>query len=212
MSRVPVLPTIIVALAVAAMVALGLWQLQRRDEKAALLELYAANVGRPAMAFPMLGPVPDAAMFRRSRVQCLRLVDMRVTAGKDAAGQSGFRYTARCGSGAEGPGALVVLGVGSRPDQKIAWSGGPVTGRITVEPVDAGWITQLLGKAPVAGPMLVSDKGLGGLKTPAPPAMTDIPNNHFLYAVQWFIFAGAALLIYALALRKRLAKPAAGQA
>ena len=30
-----------------------------------------------------------------------------------------------------------------------------------------------------------------------------IPNNHRMYAVQWFAFAAIALLIYGLALRKR---------
>ncbi|HNJ47416.1 MAG TPA: SURF1 family protein, partial [Novosphingobium sp.] len=33
----------------------------------------------------------------------------------------------------------------------------------------------------------------------------DIPNNHLSYAVQWFLFAATALVIYGLALRKRLA-------
>ena len=31
-----------------------------------------------------------------------------------------------------------------------------------------------------------------------------MPNNHLAYAVQWFLFALTALVIYAIALRKRL--------
>jgi len=31
----------------------------------------------------------------------------------------------------------------------------------------------------------------------------DIPNNHLAYAVQWFLFAGIAGVIYALALKRR---------
>jgi surfeit locus 1 family protein len=30
-----------------------------------------------------------------------------------------------------------------------------------------------------------------------------VPNNHLAYAVQWFLFAGVAAVIYALALRRR---------
>ena len=209
MKRIPIIPTAFVTLAVAIMILLGFWQLERRDEKARQLALYAANVDKPAMAFPALGPVADGAMFRRSSLHCLRVVETTVMSGKAADGSSGFRYIARCSTGAEGPGALVVLGVGEKPDLKIGWNGGPVSGRITREPEKAGWITHMLGKAPVPGPMLVSDKGLGTLKTPAAPAMTDIPNNHVAYAMQWFFFAMAAIVIYVLALRHRLAQPRA---
>jgi cytochrome oxidase assembly protein ShyY1 len=206
-TRIPIIPTVIVAIAVAVMILLGFWQLERRDEKAQQLALYAANVDKPAMAFPALGPVADAAMFRPSSLICLRVVETMVMSGKAADGSSGFRYIARCSTGAEGPGALVVLGVGDKPDLKIGWTGGPVSGRITREPEKAGWIAHMLGKAPVPAPMLVSDRGLGALKTPAPPAMTDIPNNHLAYAAQWFFFALAAIVIYALALRHRLTQP-----
>jgi cytochrome oxidase assembly protein ShyY1 len=46
--------------------------------------------------------------------------------------------------------------------------------------------------------------------TPAPPlaasapaSIEDVPNNHRAYAAQWFFFAGLAVLIYVLALRRR---------
>jgi len=44
-------------------------------------------------------------------------------------------------------------------------------------------------------------KGLDQLSLPSPQ---QIPNNHLLYAIQWFIFATAAAIIYVLALRKRM--------
>ena len=67
------------------------------------------------------------------------------------------------------------------------WSGGAVTGVI----------------AP--GPRLVADPPLAGLQANARPDPSDLPNNHLSYAVQWFLFAGVALVIYVLAVRKRLA-------
>ena len=42
-----------------------------------------------------------------------------------------------------------------------------------------------------------------GLTQLAAPDPRDVPNNHLSYAVQWFLFAVTALVIYGLALRKR---------
>jgi len=43
-----------------------------------------------------------------------------------------------------------------------------------------------------------------GLEPSAPPSVSMIPNNHRMYAAQWFAFALIALVIYGLAVRKRL--------
>ena len=51
--------------------------------------------------------------------------------------------------------------------------------------------------------MIVSDTPAPGLKPTAQPNPADIPNNHFSYAVQWFLFAGVATIIYIIALRRR---------
>ena len=82
--------------------------------------------------------------------------------------------------------ALVVLGW-SRDLAMGDWRGGEVV----------GWV------AP--GPRLVADPPLAGLEANAIPDPSSIPNNHWSYAIQWFLFAGVALVIYVLALRKRLA-------
>ena len=47
-----------------------------------------------------------------------------------------------------------------------------------------------------------------GLSASAPPSPVTIPNNHLSYAIQWFLFAGIALVIYVLALRGRRRKEA----
>ena len=59
------------------------------------------------------------------------------------------------------------------------------------------------GDRDVVGPRLRPDRGAAGLQPSAPPAVSDIPNNHRSYAVQWFAFAIIAVVIYALALRGR---------
>ena len=66
--RFPLIPTIVVALAITAMIALGVWQLQRRDEKNAALALYAQNMSKPDIAFPRLrkgGEVVLAGFYDR---------------------------------------------------------------------------------------------------------------------------------------------------
>jgi surfeit locus 1 family protein len=50
---------------------------------------------------------------------------------------------------------------------------------------------------------LVSADAVDGLEILAEPSPRQIPNNHLLYAIQWFIFAAAATIIYILAVRKR---------
>jgi cytochrome oxidase assembly protein ShyY1 len=59
------------------------------------------------------------------------------------------------------------------------------------------------------GMRLIAAEPAPGLKASAPPSPESIPNNHLAYAVQWFIFAAMAAIIYGLALRRR-AKEAPG--
>jgi surfeit locus 1 family protein len=202
-SRLPVIPSLIVALAVAAMLALGVWQLDRRNEKAALIARYTANLGLPPMAYAELAPVPAESMFRKARVTCLRVVGWRIEGGRTAAGISGYRRIAECVTGAEGPGALVDMGVTMDASRTPLWSGGAVDGVITTEPQHTSFVGRLFVRAAPLRPMLVADRPAPGLSASAPPNPADVPNNHLAYAVQWFVFAGIAVLIYALALRRR---------
>ncbi len=54
--------------------------------------------------------------------------------------------------------------------------------------------------------MIVSEIAAPGLQPTADPDPSGIPNNHLSYAVQWFLFAGIALIIYAVALWQRSRK------
>ncbi len=204
MRRVPIFATLLVLIGVAAMIGLGVWQLQRRAEKEAGIAMAAANPGKPAISFPALPPVPQAILFRPSSVHCLRVVGWRTEAGHGADGSTGYRYIAECTTGAEGPGALVVMGVTQKPDFKPGWTGGQVRGWLSEEPDHRALLTRILGKAPPLRPMLIAREAAPGLKPSAPPSAADVPNNHLAYAVQWFLFAGIALIIYALAVRKRM--------
>jgi len=202
-ARIPLIPTILVAVAVLVMIGLGIWQLQRRGEKAQALQLAASNPTRPPVAFPQLPPVSPEQLFRPSSVHCLRVIGWQVEGGRAADGSTGYRHIAQCATGAEGPGALVALGVTERPDAKLAWTGGQVAGWISEEPDHRALLTRIGGKAMPLRPMLIARAAPDGLKPSAPPSAADVPNNHLAYAVQWFFFAGIATIIYILALRRR---------
>ncbi|AUW60468.1 hypothetical protein C1T17_19590 [Sphingobium sp. SCG-1] len=205
--RLPVIPTVVVLLAVATMIWLGVWQLQRRHEKEAAIVILRANPAKPSVAFPKLPPVDPELMFRRSSVHCLRVVGWREEAGRAADGSVGFRQIAQCSTGAEGPGVLVNVGVAARANAKTNWTGGQIEGWISEEPDHRSLLARATGETVPLRPMLIARTPAPGLKAAAPPHTEDIPNNHLAYAVQWFLFAGVALIIYIIAVRKRLMPP-----
>lgn len=203
MRRVPVVATIIVALAVATMIGLGIWQLQRKTEKEALLARYAANTMLPPIAFPSI-PVDDTLLFRKAGAMCLEPTRWRERAGRNAQGGTGWRQIAQCCTGAEGPGLTVQVGLAAQPGGRPAWKGGEVTGYITHAPDDQPLILSLIGMARAKTLMLVTDAPAPGLSANPAPDLSAVPNNHLAYAVQWFIFAALAGIIYAIAVRRRI--------
>lgn len=209
--RIPIAATAIVAAAVAAMIALGIWQYDRAGEKHRLLALYARNLAmNSTAAFPGPGPVPDDAMFRRSSVLCLGAVGWRSEGGRAPGGGATTRYVSDCRTGAEGPGATVQAGTSEDPNLKWAWNGkGVVTGWISTAPDHRNMIDRLRG-VPAPRAMLVLDPPVGGLNANAAPELSAIPDNHIAYMWQWFFFAAIAAGIYAIALRQRWAKADAG--
>jgi surfeit locus 1 family protein len=200
--RFPLIPTILVAAAVATMIGLGIWQLGRADEKKALQRQFERNLALPPMALPPGAIADEGLLYRRATAFCLEVANWRTAGGKAASGQGGTRFMAECRTGAEGPGFLAEMGVSPDPKAKPAWKGGEVTGRIVPEPRSGGLFERLSGKSPPPRPMIVADKPASGLQASAPP-VADAPNNSLAYAFQWFFFAAAAAGIYVLALRKR---------
>ena len=188
--KLPLIPTIVVAAAVAAMIALGVWQLQRAKWKEGLLAQYASAQNQPPIAWPAV-PLKDdqLPLFRSATGVCLRAVDGRVMAGENRAGEPGYVHIIDCATGAEGPGMSVEIGWSRDPNARFNWAGGPVSG--TIAPDRKTRMRLVAAGAPQ------------GLEPSAPPSPKSIPNNHRSYAFQWFSFAAVALVIYGLALRKR---------
>lgn len=200
MKRVPILPTLIVLLAVAAMVALGFWQLQRRTEKAALIAHALANLDRAPQPLP--ARITDDLLFARVTATCARVEDWTMGAGRTATGTSGYRHIAACVS-PTGQRFRVDKGVAAGPKLRPVWAGGAVAGTLSHAPGGPTLLDRMTGHAAPPAPMIVSDTPAPGLSPSQRPDPASLPDNHLGYALQWFGFALAAAIIYLLALRRR---------
>ena len=189
--KIPVIPTILVTAAIAVMIGLGIWQLQRADWKERLLSRYAQAAHLPPISWPNMPRDPETYYFRRASGFCLQVAGWRAIAGRNKADEPGWVHIAQCRTGAEGPGMQVDVGWSRSPDAPH-WNGGPVVG--VVAP-DSKYGLRLIALEPARE-----------LAASAPPSPNAIPNNHLAYAVQWFLFAAAALVIYVIAVRRRSAE------
>ncbi len=192
--RLPILPTLAVAAAVLGMIELGLWQLQRAEWKAELLQKYAAAENLPPISWPTMPLAKDQLpLFRHATGVCLRPVGKRAIAGENAAGDTGYAQIVDCSTGAEGPGMAVEVGWSANPNARIDWKGGPVGGIIV--PDRRSQIRLVAATAP---------PGLEPSKVPDVSSASPItPAVHHGYAATWFSLALIALVIYGLALRRR---------
>ena len=189
--RLPLIPTVLVVAAVAVMIGLGVWQLRRAAWKEGLIARYAQAERLPPIAFPTEPPSgAQLPLFRHATGVCLRTIGRRATAGQNRSGEPGFVHIIDCATGAKGPGMSVQVGWSKDPNAKIAWNGGLVSGIIAPD-------SRMRMR-------LVAASAPPGLQLSAPPSLESIPNNHGAYAVQWFAFAAIALVIYGLAVAKRL--------
>jgi len=192
--RLPVLPTIVVAAAVALLIALGMWQLRRAHENEQLLAQYKAAAKLPPIAYPVApftGPLP---LFRWATAYCQRVVGERAAGGRNRAGDVGWAHIVDCATGAEGPGLSVEIGWSRNPEAKVNWRGGLVSGVIVPDRL------RRMRLVAASAPSGLEPAGLPSAETAVPVT----PGRNRMYALQWFSFAAIALIIYGLALRKRL--------
>jgi len=202
MRRPPLLATVVVLLAVALMIGLGVWQLQRLAWKTALIARYGAAAQTTAPLVIHGADLPDAAAYRHIVWDCPAVGSDQVLAGRNAAGQSGFAHVVPCrhvdAAGASVVPVVIGWSAGIAP---VTWAGGTLKG-VAVPGIKGGFVPPA-GGARAIDWHVVADPPLAGLAANAAPDPRTIANNHLSYAVQWFLFALTALVIYALALRKR---------
>lgn len=203
MRRLPLLPTIVVLLAVATMIGLGLWQLRRAEWKEGLLAQYRAARTAPAIMGLPAGAEPASLAFRRTQLDCAITGKPIQIGGPGPAGDSGFRTIVRCRLG---DGRLMMADIGWQPIGRSLpplATGSAVRGMGVLIP-DEVLAHRFAGTTGEPLPwLIVLEAPLPGYAPSTPPSVETIPNNHRGYAVQWFLFAAVALAIYALAARKR---------
>ena len=197
--RLPLVPTVIVGAAVAVMIGLGVWQLQRAQWKERLLAQYAQAQKLPPIAWPTT-PLrsEQLPLFRHATGVCLRPIGRRAVAGQNRSGESGYAHIVDCMTGIEGPGMSVEVGWSKDPNAQYRWDGGPVSGIIAP---DRRSVMRLVAAS--------APPGLQASRVPDMRSASAVsPTGHRGYAATWFSFALIALIIYALALRQRRKKEA----
>ncbi len=188
--RIPVVSTLVVLIAVATMIGLGVWQLHRKHWKEAQIARYeAARAMNSDVPWPATPADYDGALYRHSRIDCAEVESMSAVAGRSADDRPGWAHIAHCDLRGGGQ-ADVALGWSDNPAPP-RWTGGAVGGLVA----GSDEAVRLIASPPQAG--------LVQLASPDPDAVSTTPMGHLSYAIQWFAFATIALLIYALALRKR---------
>ena len=192
--RLPLVPTVVVAAAVAGMIGLGVWQLQRAGWKERLLAQYAAAEKLPPISWPTAPlKTEQLPLFRYATGVCLRPVAKRSIAGQNRSGEAGYVHVVDCATAAEGPGMSVQVGWSKNPNMRVQWAGGPVSGIIVPDR-----LTRIRLVAASAPP------GLQPSAAPSAAAASAItPAGHRMYAATWFALAVAALIIYMLVVMKR---------
>ena len=204
MRRPPLLPTLVVLLAVGAMIALGVWQLHRLAWKEAMLARFATAEQISAPLVVTGDTLPRDAGYRHVQWTCPQTSADQVVGGRNIAGRSGWAHVVLCIHRSGEVATLLPVVIGwSFSVAPVKWTGGLLTG-VAVPGIKTGVV--LPGQTALsrnADWHIVADPPLAGLVANARPDPRDIANNHLSYAIQWFFFAATALVIYLLALRKR---------
>ncbi len=216
-------PTLTALIMLATLIGLGIWQLERRDEKAQLMSTIASRQAMAEVRLPANLKPLDHWTWRPVQAGCILEGPPAWLIGNSAAGESGFRHIRVCRRIA-GPNILVDIGW-SR-DQRVPMPitiGIPVVGTVLVSDTP-GWAARLVQPTPhdhlffardlkqmandldpKADQLLVVTRvPTPGLQPSATPKLADIPNNHFMYALQWFAFATVLVVVYGLWVSRQL--------
>lgn len=209
------------------MIGLGVWQLQRATWKSNLIARH-----HNSLLLPTLDGLPDAFLtramldrdaaarshfealsFRRVRLACTLLMfdgKLHQIGGRNRADEPGFRNIADCST--EPFAGRLLVDLGWTPPGKSILSPDQAKATFIGQLNPAEELTDRLNPDPDSNPipfMLVVENAWSGLLPSAPADPNQIPNNHVMYAFQWFAFSVAAIAIYAFALKKRFREASA---
>ena len=225
-------PTALAIPALALLIGLGIWQLHRLDEKAALLARIDAGLAAEPAPLPATIADPAAWDYRRVRVEGVFLHDGELhLTGRAYRGQAGLQVvTPLRRTDTAAPGQIILVNRGWVPIERSGRATRPdglPAGVVTVSaisrrPPERGWMqpdnepganvwfwVDLSAMAAAAGvsstPGLILEADVGADVSVLPiggQIRLDIPNSHLQYAVTWFTFAATLLVIYVMYLRR----------
>lgn len=200
--RLPVAATLLTLVMIPVLIALGFWQLERREWKHALIaRLEAAKTLPPVTAHDyyraMIGL--DSLQYRRAEADCRpgRVKPYDLKGGTSADDEGGFLVLVDCNDPARhrAPDMVVVAGWTLRPDAvRTLDLDTHFNGTLIEHPYgdQPGRPRFMLIPTTAVPPLAVS-------RTPVPD---DLPDSHLSYALQWFAFAATLAVIYAVYFRQ----------
>ena len=196
--KLPLGATLLTLVMIPVLIALGIWQLERREWKHALVaQLEAAEKLPPVRPTDFTKAMIGARslQYRRAEVDCRpgRVKPYDLKGGTSATDQGGFLVLVDCNDPARraAPDLVVVAGWTIRPDAVATLDlDTSFTGTLIEHPY---------GDAPNRPRfMLIPTTAVAPLQPSRIPVPDDLPDNHLSYALQWFAFAATLAAIYGL--------------
>ena len=221
--------TLITVPAVAVMLALGTWQVNRLEWKTALQERVAQSLTAPAVPLPARLDDPAAWEFRPVTLtgRFLHAKELRVVA-RPRQGQVGYeivtpferadgppvlvnrgfvpmdRADPATREGAQAAGTVTVTGTVRLPQEPGLFQPGNSPGASSWMRVDPPAMAAVVGLSAVA-PFVVElapGQSPGGIPAGIEQHV-ELPNSHLQYAFTWYSFAATLAIIYVLSQRRR---------
>jgi surfeit locus 1 family protein len=197
-SRKLLVPTVMTLAMLVVLIWLGMWQLERQAWKDKIL----ANLALPVLALQDSAAINDVLELRRVRLTCGAPGFERIDVPESDGMSTEQRVYVRCPrAGAKS--IMIDTGYASQVADGALAPGQAFDGTIRKwEPEQ--WANKVAGVTKVTRAQFGSDQAVSEfyLKTGSPPQLENISNNHFMYAVQWFLFAGVLGVIYGIFVRR----------
>jgi surfeit locus 1 family protein len=203
MTRRMILPLLFGLAGVAVLVSLGLWQVQRMQWKAGILAQIEARIGADPVALPaapdaardgylpvtatgrFTGDALDVLVSRKEIGAGFRVIGAFDTGERRVMIDRGFVVDEAQGAGHAASAQVTVTGNVHWPDETDSFTPAPGDGMWFARDVPA--MAAALGTDPV---LIVARSPTGDGIDPMPVDASGVPDNHFGYAVQWFLLAG----------------------
>jgi len=199
-----VFPVLMGIVGVAVLVNLGFWQLRRMEEKRVYLDAIEARIGNAPIALPDI-PTPEDHKFQAVIVDGRFTGDyLEVLSGKKGGSPGvlvvevmaladGRRILVQRGFVEDTARATPRTATDVRVEGNLHW---PEDSNASTPPPDAKtglWFARdvpaMAAKLNTEATFIVASQPTGDAITPVPVDTSTIPNDHWGYAIQWFLLA-----------------------